>query len=134
MRHFTDAFTNQAILSPEQVCQWLPELVRADGKPPADFMPAFLHEATHHRCFSSPVHTVVTLLGMRSRVEAFLALEASTPARRAHWEARSAEDLLRAETVTDVYRPLAEDLRPSPNSTCYRRSGTVCFPRRCAGR
>ncbi|GHI10310.1 hypothetical protein AQI88_38950 [Streptomyces cellostaticus] len=122
MRHFTDAFTNQAVLSPEQVCQWLPELVRADGKPPADFMPAFLHEATHHWCFSSPVYTLVTLLGMRSRVEAFLALEASTPAQRAHWEARSVEDLLRAETVTDVYRPLAEglaafaefDLLPAP--------------------
>ncbi len=31
MHHFTDAFTDQAILSPEQVCQWLPELVERVG-------------------------------------------------------------------------------------------------------
>jgi hypothetical protein len=50
------------------------------------------------------------LLATRSRIEALLALEAPTPAARAHWEKRAAEDLFRSDAALDVYRPLAEGL------------------------
>jgi hypothetical protein len=110
MRNITDAFSNQVIFSPEQIRDWLPGLMQPEGRVPTDFLPAFLHEATHHWCFSSPVQTVITLLGMRARVEAFLAIEASTSTERARWEARAAEDLFRADTALEIYRPLAEGL------------------------
>jgi hypothetical protein len=110
MRSITDALTNQVVFSTPQVRDWLPELLRSEGKLPADFAPAFLHEATHHWCFSAPVQTVVTVLAMRGRAEALLAIEAATPGERAHWERRAAEDLIRADTALELYRPLAEGL------------------------
>jgi hypothetical protein len=110
MRNVTDAFTNDVVLSPAQVRNWLPSLLTPAGGPAVDFLPAFLHEATHHWCFSSPVDTAVTLLGMRGRIEALLALEATAPAERARWEAQAAEDLVRADTALEIYRPLAEGL------------------------
>ncbi|RLK58711.1 hypothetical protein CLV68_3186 [Actinokineospora cianjurensis] len=50
MRDFTEAPANHVVLSIER----LPRLLDDDNVPPIEFLPPFLHESTHHWCFSPP--------------------------------------------------------------------------------
>jgi hypothetical protein len=65
----------------------------------------FLHELTHHWCFSSPVAFAIAGLVLRSRLEAFRAIENDSRPKDS-----IIVDLVRAETATFLLRPLAEGL------------------------
>jgi hypothetical protein len=61
-----DLLTNLATIAPDHFLdefeQWL-----GCGTAPPDRLPAFLHEATHHWCFYTPVGSALALLGLRIR-------------------------------------------------------------------
>lgn len=65
----------------------------------------FLHEATHHWCFTSPVAFAIAAIVLRARLETVRAIENNT---------RPPDsiivDIVRADTATALLRPLAEGL------------------------
>jgi hypothetical protein len=109
-RSWTDLITNVVVLSEVQLDQDLEKLT-GWGTSPRNLLPSFLHEATHHWCFLSPVGSVVAALQLRARRRAQTLLR-TNPAgkRRIELQAGLLEDLIRAETVTAFLRPLAEGL------------------------
>ncbi len=74
---------------------------------PAESLPTFLHEATHHWCFRSPVGSSLAFLQMRARRDSLLfALDLNSS--RSAFDV--AEDVRRYESATYALRPLAEGL------------------------
>jgi hypothetical protein len=109
-RSTTDLFTNRTVFSSAQLLEKLPELIDPLRAPPGEFLPTFLHEATHHWCFSSPVGTAIALLSMRGRVNALRAVEARSPREAKGWEKRAADDIVRAAVASLLLQPLAEGM------------------------
>lgn len=109
-RSTTDLFTNQTIFSSSELLARLPELIDPHSSPPSSLLPTFLHEATHHWCFTSTVGTAIAILGMRGRVSALRALEAESPQEMKFWEDHAADDVTRAEIASLLLRPLAEGI------------------------
>ena len=109
-RSLTEAVTNQTVFSSEELHRSLPGLFTIEGRPPASLMPTFLHEATHHWCFVSPVGSVLAMLALRSQVNALRATEAAKASEAVALEKRAAEDLTRAQVTFMLLHPLAEGL------------------------
>src|SRR5262249_31414932 len=109
-RSTIDLLTNHTIFSSDDLRNNLPELLTPEGTLPNELLPTFLHEATHHWCFTSPVGTAIATLGLRGRVSAFRAMEASTPQEAKNWDVRAADDIARAEVASLLMRPLAEGM------------------------
>jgi hypothetical protein len=109
-RSFTDDLTNRTIFSSEELAQNLHTLADPAQRPPVAWLPTFLHEATHHWCFTSTVGTTLALLGMRARVRAFRAIEAATREEAEFLEKQAVDDLVRASVASQLLHPLAEGL------------------------
>ncbi len=65
----------------------------------------FLHEATHHWCFMSPVAFAIAGLTLRARLHMVRVLNGER-----HLEHSIVNDLVRADTALELLRPLAEGL------------------------
>jgi hypothetical protein len=110
-RSSIDPITNIAMLSQIWLEQDTGELLT--GKLPSRALPVFLHEATHHVCFFSPVHLALALLNMRARRRA-QQLEQEGP--RALGEERALDtidvldDYVRYDCLTRALEPLAEGM------------------------
>lgn len=109
-RSTTHAITNQTIFSSPELSGELLELIDPRHSIPKALLPTFLHEATHHWCFTSTVGTVIAVLAMRGRINALRAVEAQSPQAAKALELRAADDLTRAEIALQLLRPLAEGL------------------------
>ena len=73
-------------------------------------MPTFLHESTHHWCFTSPVGSVIALIAMRGSVRAF-GHRVHDGLRAGRVGARGCvEDVTRAQVVSMLLGPFAEGL------------------------
>jgi hypothetical protein len=109
-RSSTHAITNHTVFSSEELRAQLLDLIDPRASIPQALLPTFLHEATHHWCFTSSVGTAIAILAMRGRVSALRAIEASTPQDAKMWELRAADDITRAEVALQLLRPLAEGM------------------------
>jgi len=102
---YVDPVINQTVFTQIDLLQNLPELLQF--KFPERFLPTFLHEATHHWCFTSPVGTTLALLRMRACRRATMAA-AGYGSEYIHWDLL--EDVLRQEIAQALLRPHAEGL------------------------
>lgn len=109
-RSITDVLTNQTVFSSTELLKELPELIDLHHPPPYSLLPTFLHEATHHWCFTSTVGTTIAILGLRGRINALRAIEAETPQEAKRWEEQATDDLVRAEVASLLLQPLAEGM------------------------
>lgn len=109
-RNVTHTITNHTVFSSAELLKKLPEMIDPGNPPPDSLLPTFLHEATHHWCFTSTVGTTIAILAMRGRVNALRAVEADTPQEAKVWEERASSDITRAEVASLLLRPLAEGL------------------------
>jgi len=71
-RAFTDPYSNSVVLSTLDIRRYLAESFTRQL--PLHCFPQFLHEATHHWCFNSPVGKALTFLEMLARRTALRAL------------------------------------------------------------
>jgi hypothetical protein len=110
VRSLTEYITNQTVLSSTELEAVLPKLLQPEEPLPLSILPTFLHEATHHWCFSSRVGTALSVLAMRGRLRALQATEATNRREREDLEIDAAEDLTRAEVTRELLKPLAEGL------------------------
>ena len=106
-RSWTDIVTNVCNLSPARVEEDFDALMGWGSLPP-DLLPSFLHEATHHWCFLSPVGYVLAVLELRARRNGVLLFNAVGD--KQTLQDRLLDDLSRYEMATTVLRPLAEGL------------------------
>jgi hypothetical protein len=104
-RSFTDPVTNATLLSSIDLEAHLGSIMQFEL--PGDCLPAFLHEATHHWCFFSPVGTTLAFLAQRARRRAALIAAEAAPAIDA-WDL--VDDLVRYKAGTECLRPLSEGL------------------------
>jgi hypothetical protein len=109
-RSYTDPHTNETVFFSAELFKRLPELIDRSTPPPASLLPTFLHEATHHWCFTSSLGTTIALLAMRGRWNMMRATEAKTDEEASRLEKQAADDLIRAEYANVLLRPLAEGL------------------------
>jgi hypothetical protein len=102
-RSWTDIFTNHTYISTIGP-QYGPGIFEAivNGSTPDIALPQFLHEATHHGSFSTPVGTALFLLEHRARQ-----LIASS---KLNDKLTAVAYKLRINTVLTFYRPLLEGL------------------------
>jgi hypothetical protein len=101
MRPKTDIVSNNILIEALQEPDGLNAVLK--GKLPSQTLPAFLHEATHHWCFQSPIGATIAALRARSDEDI--------------WRAKTQEDVERAaafrvaaERLGEAYRPLSEGL------------------------
>jgi hypothetical protein len=101
---WTDLVSNITSLTPitieDDPRPWL-----AWGKAKPHNLSVFLHEATHHWCFTSPVAFTIAGLTLRARLAMVRAVNGER-----HLENSIVEDLIRAETAVALLRPVAEGL------------------------
>ncbi|ASW53440.1 hypothetical protein [Plantactinospora sp. KBS50] len=120
-RSFTDPVFNHTALSEARTAGLLPVLLDREESSGLDFLPTFMHEATHHWCFSSSVGTAIGLLQVRGLLRLLQAQGQRNAAARRSLELSMSEDLLRAQAILTLMGPLAEglalyaefDVRPS---------------------
>lgn len=108
---FVDPVTNLALISGVKLDRDLAGMLQA-GRYPQQYLPAFLHELTHHWCFHSPVGTALALLQLRAQRCALLPSPKKVrggPASEDTAE-RATEDLVRYETAISLMRPFQEGL------------------------
>ena len=108
-RSWTDLTTNAMFLSEVQHTGDLRKLF-ASSKSPDHYRPAFLHEATHHWCFLSPVGSTLTYLRFRACKYGLKAQKSSSAL------SDLLDDLVRYEVATRLMRPLAEGWHSLLNS------------------
>lgn len=108
-RSWTDLTTNLVVLSDVQLKQNLEQLT-SFGTAPRNLLPNFLHEATHHWCFLSPVGSTLAALQLRAQRHAMELLTKPETERQHELEHQLCEDLIRAETAEACLRPIAEGL------------------------
>jgi hypothetical protein len=110
-RSSIDPITNIAMLAPVRLEDDAGFLIT--GRLPRDVLPVYLHEATHHWCFFSPVGLALTLLNLRARRRALM-LEIMGPPNlledRALDTIDVVDDYIRYDALTRVQTPLAEGL------------------------
>ncbi|BAZ33651.1 hypothetical protein NIES4074_61650 (plasmid) [Cylindrospermum sp. NIES-4074] len=105
-RSLTDPFTNSVILAPVNLQAHLGNILKY--KFPKICLPAFLHEATHHWCFHSPVGITLTLLQFRAwRKAAVLIVDGSAAGIDAY---DVLDDFLRCNITIKLLRPLSEGM------------------------
>src|SRR5277367_673352 len=108
-RSWTDLATNIVMLSDVHIERDLHQLTGL-GTAPRSLLPAFLHEATHHWCFLSPVGFLLAALELRARRRAVELLSETDTERRDKLMVGICEDLIRTETAQAFLRPIAEGL------------------------
>lgn len=101
----TDLVTNVTRLAPARFKSTLPRWLDLGGAP-ADFLSLFLHEATHHWCFITPVGSAIAALILRARQHAAMLAEGADDS---VIEALL-NDLVRARAAMMYLRPFAEGL------------------------
>jgi hypothetical protein len=104
---WTDPVTNYTLLPPTGPFDFRSLLQRELYN--FKLWPTFLHEATHHWCFSSPVGTALALIKLRALRQAHL-LPLHHHGDRDRLLDAIADDLMRYEAAIDILRPLAEGL------------------------
>jgi hypothetical protein len=105
VRSHTDTLTNVVVLSAVDVGRHFRDIAARDL--PIATLPTFLHEATHHWCFDSPVGIALHLLLMRARRAALL--NVANNARQDHgWDIL--DHVVRYEMIRDFTRPISEGL------------------------
>lgn len=129
-RSYVDLVTNAALLSSVDLEEHLGSIVELEL--PSTCLPAFLHEATHHWCFFSPVGTTLSYLALRARRRALIG---DAEGQGDTWDV--ADDLIRYRVGTSVLRPFAEgmalfaefDALPStsPLASDVMNSAVTCF-------
>jgi hypothetical protein len=107
-RSFTEPVANIAVLPAEAFRHDLVGMLGRGVLAPR-FVPSFIHEVTHHRCFWSPVGNAVAWVNMRARRRALHA--AAHGAGGDDDEALDVfDDFIRCETTLEALRPLTEGL------------------------
>jgi hypothetical protein len=86
------------------------EQITGFGTAPRSLLPNFLHEATHHWCFLSPVGSTLAALQLRAQRHAIELLTKPEKERQKELQFQLCEALIRAETAEACLRPLAEGL------------------------
>lgn len=99
-RSHTDALTNLVVLSSFDIGRHFQEIVDRDL--PIATLPTFLHEATHHWCFDTPVGLALHLLFMRARRAAL------RPEGENRWQIL--DSVVRYEVARDFIYPLSEGI------------------------
>jgi hypothetical protein len=99
-RSHTDATTNLVVLSQLDLGRNFREIVDRDL--PIHTLPTFLHEATHHWCFDTPLGLTMHLLFMRARRSA---LETGSDG---GWD--TLDNVVRYEVARDFIQPLSEGM------------------------
>ena len=110
-RSSIDPITNIALLAPVRLEEDAGMLI--SGRLPRDVLPVYLHEATHHWCFFSPVGLAITLLNLRARRRALVLELMGPPALGEHRELDTIDvldDYIRYDALMRVQAPLAEGL------------------------
>jgi len=102
-RSFVDPVSNLTVVSGFELDQHLSALLQRAL--PTELVPTFLHEATHHWCFSSPVGAALALLHLRATRAALRGA-----AGEAVDDTQCIDDLLRFTATVELLRPLAEGL------------------------
>ena len=64
MTSYVDPIINAAVISQIDMRRDYARLLQLDF--PEIYLPTFLHECTHHACFTSPLGTALALLRMRA--------------------------------------------------------------------
>lgn len=127
--NWTDLVTNVTSLEPQRFTAdfraWLDW-----GTAPPDMLSLFLHEATHHSCFASPLGAALSGLALRARRSAVTLLES----RSEEVEELLFDDLVRFETALTLLRPLAEGWRRLPSLTQFPKYGAEPSATSCGGR
>lgn len=104
--NWTDLVTNTTSIEPLRfgvnLRQWL-----GWGTAPSDQLSVFIHEATHHWCFMSPVAQTLAALALRAQRRALTLIQAG---RDQELEALLLDDLIRTRIAMKFLRPLAEGL------------------------
>lgn len=116
---WADPVGNDTVIPSDAFLDILAKLVQ--GRFPPRLLPSFLHEATHHWCFDSPLGYLVAGFFLRSRQHA---LTFGTSTENA-WDLL--DDYLRYWTTVRLLRPLAEgmalfaehDLNSSPDEELF---------------
>lgn len=124
--NFTDPPLNLTVLSALQL-KHLPKLLR-EAKLPDICLPTFIHEATHHWCFQSPVVSTLAYLQLRARRRAKM-LEDMPSVSSDISPYDVLEDVIRYETAIAMLRPIAEGLALFAEfDAFYRNSPVIALP------
>jgi hypothetical protein len=131
-RSSTDPVSNATLLSPVELEEHLGSII--ESTLPLHCLPAFLHEATHHWCFFSPVGSALACLAHRARRRAVLLALGEAP-ELDPWDI--IDDLIRYRAGTEALRPFAEGLAlfaelddvpgDSPLGSDVMLSAALCF-------
>jgi hypothetical protein len=115
-RSWADSFSATVFLADFELPNHFKQLLH-QGRPSRNWLPACLHEVTHHWCFHSPVGNTIAMLQARSRWRAE-SLSQRFPNSRplsdfgmegeGLWD--MTEDMLRAEAALALLEPLAEGI------------------------
>jgi hypothetical protein len=101
-RSWTDAITNAVVLRGMDSTKYLHWSLQRDVRIDP-IIPAFLHEFTHHWCFTSRVGASIALLRMRAGIR-------SVFKNSQDWEQKFCHDVVRYQTATLSMKPLTEGL------------------------
>jgi hypothetical protein len=130
-RSFTDPFTNLVLLSAVDIRRNLGDIRKADI--PLEFSPTFLHEATHHWCFTSPVGFASLLLFFRARRLAIRRLRHKSALDRDQLY-DVVDAVVRYDFAQGLMRPLAEGVALfAEHDACVGHTETISPPMALAG-
>jgi hypothetical protein len=124
-RSFADPLSNLVVLSALDIRRHIRQIYHKDLPPSC--LPTFLHEATHHWCFSSPVGFAELLLFFRARREAFRYRTTGRASRDRQWDVLDA--VIRYEFAQGLMRPLSEGIALfAEHDVSIGRTATVSVP------
>lgn len=104
----TDLITNLTIFPQVRLRTEISEMFRV-GPSPSRHLQSFLHEATHHWCFHSPVGAALSTLALNARIDAVRLVDARTP-RRAEILERLTRTIAKQRTAQACLGPFVEGL------------------------
>lgn len=128
-RSFTDPLSNLVVLSDLDLRRHI-EGIR-DRDLPLECLPTFLHETTHHWCFSSPVGLASLLLFFRARRIAVLVGRDRDDRDRIY---QLLDAVIRYDFAQGLMRPLAEGIALfAEHDACVGHAETISEPLGLAG-
>ena len=104
----TDLITNLTTFPQVRLRAEIPDMFRM-GPSPSRHLQSFLHEATHHWCFHSPVGAALSTLTLRARIDSARLLDERTTDREAILE-RLTRTVTRQRVAQACLGPLVEGL------------------------
>ena len=130
-RSYTHPLSNVVVLKSLDVSRHIREIL--DNDLPLDCLPVFLHEATHHWCFNSPVGLAEFFLFCRARRAAFEHIRKSPRAYSSHdWDVYDC--VQRYEFVQGLMRPLSEGIALyAEHDASPGRARTISIPMSLVG-